>query len=411
MKPILLNYSDDTGGAARAAFRIHRALLRAGTDSRMRVVRSGTDDPTVATLNCFHSALAVCCPLIGGLIKRFLITENPILHSPALLSSGCAKNINASDADLVHLHWVNNEMLSIVDIGRICKPVVWTIHDMWPFCGAEHYTEDYRWRDGYTTENRPAHERGIDLNRWTWKRKRKAWRKSISIVAPSSWLADSVRQSALMCDWPVTVIPNTIDTDVWKPVNKDVARQKLKLPPESPLLLFGAFDGTNDPRKGFDLLSEALNLLSGQIDDLQLLIFGQSTPFASDDLNFPVHCFGRLNDDLTLQTLYSAADGFVIPSRQEAFGLTALEANACGTPAIGFSGTGVADIISHKRNGYLARAFDAEDLARGIQWVLSDEKRYAELSLTARQDTVDRFSYPVVAEQYCRLFEAVLGGI
>ena len=190
-------------------------------------------------------------------LRQLLRTANPIIHSPAVVPSRWPDRINASDVDLVHLHWVQGEMLSIADIARIRKPIVWTLHDMWAFCGAEHYTTDYRWRDGYRRDNRPTHESGFDLNRHTWQRKCKHWRLPLQIVCPSQWLADCVSASSLMHAWPVEVVPYPIDLNRWQPIDQRLARQLLDLPQECPLLLFGAMGG-NDPRKGIDLLLEAI---------------------------------------------------------------------------------------------------------------------------------------------------------
>lgn len=406
MKVYAVNRSDRVGGAARAAYRIYQAVGQAGIDSHMFVDLAYSGDWAVhGPSNKIAEVGAIFRPLLGGLLTKTLITDNPALHSPACIPSMWPKQINASDADLVHLHWVNEEMLSVGDVRRIDKPVVWTLHDMWAFCGAEHTTEDVRWRDGYTRNSRPVGERGFDLNRWVWRRKSKAWRKPMHIVAPSTWLAECVRQSALMSEWPIAVVPNPIDTDVWQPVEKQLARNLFGLPVDGPLLLFGAMDGCKNPMKGFDLLQQALLYLRGQIQNLQLVVFGQQAHAASEKLCYPVHFVGHLHDDLSLRVLYSAADVMVNPSRQEAFGQTASEANACGTPAVGFDNSGLVEIISHKRNGYLAKAFDPEDLAAGIFWLLEDRQRFVQLSAAARQDAISRFSYPVVARQYLQVYE------
>jgi glycosyltransferase involved in cell wall biosynthesis len=409
LKIFVSNHSDISGGAARAAYRIHHALRGAGVDSRMWVSVAASGDWTVEGPPVkLLKAMAKLRPSIGGLFNRLFATANHILHSPAVLPSGWPKRINASDVDVVHLHWVNSEMMSIGDIGRIRKPVVWTLHDMWAFCGAEHYTEDFRWRDGYTPENRPGYESGFDLNRWTWHRKLRAWHRPIHIITPSRWLADCVGQSVLMRAWPVTVVPNAIDTDMWQPVAKPFARQLLHLPGDVPLLLFGAMGGAADPRKGFDLLRQALQHLHGQIKDLQLVVFGQLAPRMPEDIGFPIHYMGQLHDELTLRVLYSAVDMMVIPSRQDNLPNTGVESLTCGAPVVAFDTCGLPDIVHHQQTGYLAKPFDSEDLAQGIQWVISDRERYANLCESARQDAVTRFSYPVVAEKYQQVYETAI---
>jgi glycosyltransferase involved in cell wall biosynthesis len=203
-----------------------------------------------------------------------------------------------------------------------------------------------------------------------------------------------------MGDWPVTVIPNPIDTQLWQPVDKGLARQLLNLPQDVPLLLFGAGGGTADPRKGFDLLTAALAHLRGEIDGLELVVFGQGEPKQPSALGFPVHYMGRLQDPLSLRVLYSAADAMVIPSRQDNLPNTGLEAHACGTPVIAFKVGGLPDIVDHLKTGYLAAPFDIEDLARGVQWVLAEGDRAKVLGEAARQRALNLWAPEVVANFY-----------
>lgn len=409
MKIIHISHSDIQGGAARAAYRIHQALRLHGLDSTMAVNVSNSGDWTVQSHQTkLAKGLARLRPQLGSLPRQWLRTDNPILHSPAIIPSTWSERLNCTDADVLHLHWVNGEMLSIHDISKLGKPVVCTLHDMWAFCGAEHYTEEFRWRQGYWKDNRPSYESGFDLNRWTWNRKRKYWQKPLQIVTPSQWLADCVTKSSLMGDWPVRVVPNTINTDIWQPFDKNLARKLLHLPLDVPLLLFGALNGSRDPRKGFDLLQAALNHLRGQMPGLQLVVFGQLAPKEPIDLGFPIHYMGHLHDELSLRILYSAADVMTIPSRQDNLPNTGLEAHACGTPVIAFNTCGLPDIVEHLQTGYLAKAFDTNDLAHGIQWLLSDRSRLMTLGLAARQRALDKWSVKVVAEAYQNVYDSVL---
>ena len=154
MKVFQVNFSDIQGGAARAAYRIHHALLQQKVRSRMVVNYSGSGDATVlGPFSKWNKIVIRLRGIIGRLFTKLLCTENPILHSPAILHSKLVKFLDSSDIDVVHLHWINGEMLSVGDIGRLRKPIVWTLHDMWAFCGAEHYTDDLRWSEGYTQNN------------------------------------------------------------------------------------------------------------------------------------------------------------------------------------------------------------------------------------------------------------------
>ena len=406
MKIFQLNQYDISGGAARAAYRIHHALRQHGIDSTMLVNQATAGDWTVSCQKTKLSKLLVRLrPELAGLLTKALKTENPILHSPAFVPSEWSKKLNASDADIIHLHWINAEMISVADIGQITKPLVWTLHDMWAFCGAEHYTEDNRWRDGYLHNNRPIYESGFDLNRWTANRKLKHWRTPMHIVASSRWLADCAKKSVLMREWPITVIPLAIDVDIWKPMDKRIARQLLNLPLDTHLVLFGAMGGGNDLRKGFDLLSNAIRQLRGLSSKLELLVFGQLAPQNPIDLGFPIHYTGHLHDDISLRLLYCAADVMVVPSRQEAFGQTGSEAQCCGTPVVIFDSTGLRDLVVHEQTGYLAKPFSHADLANGIKWVLEDEERHVRLSTQARERAVRLWSNEVVAKQYMEIYQ------
>ena len=411
MHIIHLNHSDIIGGAARAAYRIHHSLLKNDVNSQMWVNKANSDDRTVKKpISKITKLLNELRPrLINYTLGKILKTKNKIIHSPSVLSSKWVKDINNSDADIVHLHWIQNEMISIKDISKIKKPIVWTLHDMWAFCGAEHYTNDNRWREGYYKNNRPNYESGFDLNRWTWQRKKKYWNKPIQIVTSSRWLANCVSESALMGNWQVSVIPYPIDTNRWKPLDKKVVRKLLNLPQNIPLVLFGAMDGGVDPRKGFDLLLNALKHLKvvKNMNGLELIVFGQSQPKFLAEMGFSTHFMGHLDDDLSLQRVYSAADAMVVPSRLEAFGQTALESQVCGTPVISFNIGGLTDIIEHQKTGYLAKAFDIKDLANGISWVLdhSDTKK---LGNNARELAAKKFLEKKISLDYIKVYQNLL---
>ena len=411
MKVIHFNHSDINGGAARATYRIHHALRKNNIDSRLWVNKASSGDWTVEEpISKLEKILVELGPrIINNSLVKMLKTGNQIIHSPSVFPSKWVSRINSSDADIIHLHWIQGEMLSIANIAKIKKPIVWTPQDMWAFSGAEHYTNDFRWRDGYRANNRPSYESGFDLNRWTWNRKKRHWKQSIQIVAPSKWLASCVSDSELMSNWPVSIVPNAINTDYWKPMDKKLAREQLDLPMNAKLILFGAIGGGEDPRKGFDLIINSLKYLKNdsQTKDVELVIFGQSRPQIPIDLSFPVHYMGHLKDDLSLRTLYNSADVMLIPSRQDNLPNTGLEAHACAIPAIAFQIGGLPDIIIHKQTGYLAKAFEIEDFANGILWVLKNSEN-KKLGSYARERALSHFSEKVIANAYINIYKKTL---
>lgn len=408
MKVVHLNNADIVGGAARASFRIHNSLVNKELHSRMWVNFKQSGDWTVSGPNGkWKKGIAQLRRHLIRLPLKYIKTNNTILHSPAILPSSWKKRIHNSDFDIAHLHWVGAEMASISDIGGIKKPVIWTLHDMWPFCGAEHVSWDERWRDGYTKENRNINENGFDINRWTWKRKLKHWKRPFQIVAPSKWLAKCAQDSAIMKNWPIEIIPHCVDTKIWKPVEKTLARKLLGLPLDIPLIAFGTYGANSEYHKGFDLLIEALKHLRDFSKELEIAIFGQSKPKNDPNLGFPIHFMGHFYDDLSLRIFYSAIDILIVPSRKEAFGQTAIESMACSTPVVAFGSTGLLDIIDHKDSGYLAKPYDSEDLAEGIKYLLNSSD-YNRLSQNAKKKVATFFDSNVVAEKYLELYKKVL---
>lgn len=405
-----LSHSDLDGGAARAAFRLHLALHRGGVDSTLRVSDARSGHWTVQGPRTTGERWAARIrPAIGRLACSRLTTGNPVLHSPAIAPTNWSGAFGHDPATVLHLHWVQKELISIADIGRLSGPTVWTLHDMWAFCGAEHYSEDERWRSGYLPDNRPAHEAGFDLNRWTWKRKQRHWKRPLQLICPSRWLADCVRSSALMSTWPVTVIPNPIDTEFWRPVAKPLARELLGLPPNAPLLLFSAHGGSRDARKGFPRLQQAAVSASARIPGLELLVCGQSEPREPEFRGLRAHYLGVLHDDVTLRLAYGAADVMVIPSQLDNLPNSGVEALACGTPVVAFDVGGLSDIVLHQRTGFLAAPRDAASLADGIHWVLSDPARHAALGRVARQHAESVFSHSAVLPAILDVYRQAVG--
>lgn len=413
MKSIVFNFSDLAGGAAIAAYRTHQSLRRVGVDSTMWVNRKLSDDWTVKSpasgkpVSHVRSLLGTRLP---ELLRRDAENE---YRSYNWIPSRWARKLNRSDAELVHLQWVNCETLSIRNIAQIEKPKILTMQDMWAFGGAEHYTYEERWKCGYSKESKPSSVKGLDMDRLVWLSKQKHWSKPFQLVAISTWLADCVRQSSLFGDWPVVVIPNPVDTQFWKPLDMQVARSAFNLPVDKKIVLFGALGGTMNQRKGYSFLEAALAKIKLKRDDIHLVVYGQSEPQNKLETQFPITYVGRLSDPAAICLLNNAADVFVNPAIQEAFGQTASEAHASGLPVVAFEGTGIADIVDHKNTGYLAQLEQADDLAKGIMWVLDrvgDETAGEEgtLSANARKRAVSKFSYEVVGQQYLKLYEQVL---
>ena len=416
-----LSNNDINGGAARAAYRIHRCIKDNENDylvnSSMKVVKKYSSDPTVTCLQNNSYFWKRLQPRISRFLKSNFKTTNQSAHNIAYPSTGLLKQINNDKSlkKIIHLHWLGDNTISIEEVGKLKDPVFWTLHDQWPFCGAEHYTHppinkngiqinDFRYRQSYSSKSRILNEKGFDINKWTWERKKKSWKRPINIVATSSWLFECVKKSSLMNNWPIHLIPYPINTKKWKPINKFQAKNILNIDTNKKVILFGAIGGTKDPRKGSHILEEALKIFRDSFfehieDKIQILIFGEESNKQYMN-NLPVDFLGSFSDDLSLRIIYSAADVMVVPSIQEAFGQTASEAHACGTPVAAFKIGGLIDIVSHQETGFLADPYDPKSLAYGINWILEDEERIKKLSLQSRLKAKKYWDSEIIAKKY-----------
>jgi len=408
-----LSTSDIEGGAARAAYRLHRGLQQIGVTSRMLVRAKSSGDRTVTALKDPITKLGP--PLNGLPVQLYSRRDRVNLFSPQWFPDRIQPGVNTLNPDIVNLHWISNGYLQVETLASLNKPLVWTLQDMWPFTGGCQYSQDcqgYQETCGHCPQL--GSQQAWDLSRWVWQRKQRAWRRlSLTIVAPSRWIADCARSSSLFRDRRIEVIPFGLDTGKYKPVPKPTARNLLGLPQDKQLILFGALAATKDHRKGFHLLLPALQQLSGSglRDQIELVVFGSTELDNPVDLGFPAHYLGHLNDDLSLAIVYAAADVMVVPSLQESFGQTASEAMACGTPVVAFNATGLQDIVDHQQTGYLATPFKVEDLAQGIAWVLTNPTQHQTLCTQARKKAEQTYGLERQARQYQALYEDMLQGI
>lgn len=409
MKILIVNTLDIEGGAARAAYRLHRGLLSQGVDSQMLVQSKSSDDYTVITeTDKVKRTLNKLRPFLDSIPIRFYKNRTQTLFSSSWLPfSNIVDKINEINPDIVHLHWICNGMMPIEDLARIKAPIVWNLHDNWAFTGGCHIKwECEKYKENCGACPRLGSDKENDLSRKIWNRKQKVFSKlpNMTIIGLSRWLEGCAKESRLFRDKRVVNLPNPIDTERFKPFDKQKSRELWNLPHDKKLVLFGANSATSDINKGFMQLSEALHQLHDK--NIEFVIFGSSEPQVSQNFGFKTHYLGHLHDDISLVTLYSAVDVMVVPSLQEAFGQTASEAMACGTPVVAFAHTGLLDIVDHQYNGYLAKSFDTTDLAYGIDWVLN-ASNYDELCKNGREKVMREFDSVVVTEKYISLYNQI----
>jgi len=388
------------GGASRAALDSVIGQRDAGIDARLVVGRAGrAREDWLISPDVGGDFAALARFAAERLPARLAGIDKSDSRSIALWGvdgSALAKQV---EADACVLHNIDG-LLSIEAIGRFDRPVVWRVHDMWAMCGSEHYTNEV---GPYASS---PHGQGPDwFSRWAFRRKQAAFPSipSLTICSPSQWLAREFANSALFHDRPIVVVPNGVDTELFHPQDRASARSALGLDPDRPLVVFGAASGTEDHRKGFDLLLKALadNRVSFLEAGTRFLAFGGGV---IPDIGLPIRNMGVVGNRRQLQQIYSAASLMVVPSRMENLSLTVIEALSCGTPVVAFDIGGMPDMIEKDRTGWLVAPFDTDALGKRIL----DGAKIGESSVSIRNNcrrmAVERFNRNTEARQMINLF-------
>lgn len=413
MKILIVNTSERTGGAAVAANRLMKALNNNGEKAKMLVCEKQTDTLTVTELpksplkrwNFLWERLVVFCHLR---FNRQHLFEIDIANA----GTDITKLREFKEADIIHLHWINQGMLSLSNISKILrsgKPVVWTMHDIWPATGICHVTLNCRRFTNGCSNCRllPGNGSSHDLAYKIWHKKQTmVMDQNIYYVACSRWLESEAKKSALLNGQKITNVPNCIDTHIYKKNNKQEARQLLGLPADKKLILFASQRVTNE-NKGMNYLIEACKQLAATDEKPGLVILGGHAEDIVEQLPLEAYPLGYVNDELRIVDVYNAVDVFVLPSLSENLPNTIMEAMACGVPCVGFKVGGIPEEIDHKKNGYVAEYRNADDLARGISWILS-EADYASLSENAIHKVAQNYSQQSVAMKYLDVYHQAM---
>jgi len=411
------------GGAGRAAYRIHQGVRDLGVDSRMLLKSGKSNDPAIITLdefvpqNPFYKAFDWSRNKVKNKIQHFRWNRYPD-RNQIFMSDLRGTDLHGAlyklDYDVLHLHWINLRFVHLTELPKD-KPIVWTLHDSWPFCGICHYffeCERYKSHCGCCPFLHS--DRANDLSYQVWKKKSKIYQDlDLHIVTPSYWLGGCAEQSSLLGQFPVKVIPNCLDTNTFRPINEKEMSPRWQNFQEKrfakSFVLYGAMNAATDKRKGFASLLSALRILEeqGRSGDFELIVFGAKESELSLNVKIPIHCVGYVGNKQELVSLYNLASVMVVPSLMEVFGQTASEAMACETPVVAFQCTGIQEIIDHKVNGYLAKPYESADLATGILWCLENNKD-DQLGVAAREKVMRNYTFETVSHQYKELYESVL---
>jgi glycosyltransferase involved in cell wall biosynthesis len=408
MKILHIVAGDLSGGAARGAYWLHQGLLDLGVDSKIMLSgKSNIDDATVFALsnNKFSKIKSIFRAQIDPLILRAYKDRQANIYSTGLFGLDFTKLEYYKQADIIHLHWVNAGFVNIKHLKKIDKPIIWTLRDMWPLTGGCHYSLDCeRFKVGCGLCPQLGSHSSTDLSRWVYKRKVKYIPTALTVVGISHWLTDQAKNSIIFKNHLCTTILNNINTKEFHKIDKYEAKKILGLSTDKKIVLCGSTN-IKDFYKGFQKYIDALAYLNK--DNIFLCFFGRFDPALINRFGFEYKSFGYLNDNISLNLVYAAADVFVAPSVQEAFGKTLAEAQCSGTPVVCFDATGPKDIVEHKMTGYKATPFDSIDLAKGIDWVLN-AVNYEELCQNAREKVLRDFDSQIIATKYIKLYKESL---
>lgn len=415
-----LSSEDISGGAARAAYRLHSGLRRQGQDSRMFVLRRTSDDPSVVAFAPPRDPAS----RMRRHLRRMQIAREAAPYTTTRPAGfdwfsddrsiyGATLMPQLPPGDVLTLHWVAGllDYESFFSSIPARMPVVWRLADMNALTGGCHYDNSCgRYTAGCGACPQLGSHDQEDLSRRIWRRKQHAYRQAppgrLHIVALNRWMAEEVRQSPLLGGCPVTIIPNGLDTTAYAPRDRAAARDVLGIPQEARVVLFAAH-AIENRRKGFALLAEALSGLE-DIESLVLVSLGKGKPAMSPRCRH-IH-LGHVAQDRLLSMIYSAADLFISSALQDNLPNTVIESLACGTPVVGFSVGGLPDLVAHGETGLLVAAGDVAALRQAIRDLLDEEPRRAAMAERCRARALAEHAWDIQVRRYLTLYESIAPG-
>lgn len=417
MKIIHINTCDIIGGAARAAYRLHRGLLSLGRESCLMIAHRTIDDPTLVCPTWPRSLSArVYRKILRGKIcldfKSYKHTRpdgyEPFTDDRSIYGACLWKHLHS--ADIINLHWVSGfiDYVSFFTTVSNKAPVVWTLHDMNAFTGGCHYDFDCgKFASGCGACPQLGSNNSSDLSRQIWQRKHRIFKslnpQSLTIVAPSKWLVREVKKSPFLRRFQVVHIPYGLDIKVFMPRNRHMARDLFDIPHDKSVLLFLADDVSNR-RKGFTILMQILAVLERQ-SNICLVSVGREKP--NINTTFPHMHLGFIHDDRLLSLVYSTADLFLIPSLQDNLPNTVIESLACGTPVVGFDTGGIPDMVRTGITGCLVPSQDVELMQAAIIDLLSDSEKLTAMAANCRRIAIEEYALEKQAQHYSELYEMI----
>lgn len=413
MKIVHISTTDWSGGAAIAANRIVNAQqnlteLKSGLfvqyqRQKIKYIHSDSDSKfknIVRTFNKFADEFTI----------RLLSVQSRGRFTFPYFGEDISQIDLIKDADILNLHWINGGFLSLKSLEKIAKmnkPILWTLHDMWAFTGGCHYTSGcIKFQDHCSNCPSLFFKSDKDASYRIFDQKLELFDQlNLTVVTCSNWLAQEALKSRLFRLKNIFCIPNPIQIEQFKPLDKIKARESLKLPIGKKLILIGAMN-LKDERKGFRFLIEALDTLKNI--DFELIVFGKLDKNIIQKIPVKIHQLGKLKNEAEIVMAYNAADVYAAPSLQDNLPNTVMESMACGVPVVAFNVGGISDMVDDGVNGILAEPRSSKKLSNGIKLLLNDDNLRENFSGKARDKVVNNFDEKIVAEKYLEVYKSLL---
>ena len=380
------------GGAANFVFDLHEEFLKKNVSSFVYSPKRRNINNTLYPKSIFFKLHNLIKIILNKIINKLFIKSNNTITLSLFNSFEISKIIKETKPDLINIHWLGNEFMSLKEVQSIKVPIVWTLHDMWIFQPFLHYTSER-----YKINSKQF------FSNYLLRRKKKLREKKINFISTSDWMLQQIEDSNLFYKHQLKKISCGVNFEVWKPEDKQNCKKLFNLDNNKKTILYMSIGG-NNIRKGLNLLIDSLEFVK---NDFQLVIVGDQYPTnIHKQLNYKF--IDSPKDVYTRRSLYNAADLLAAPSILEAFGLVALEASACNLPSVIFNKTGLTEVIKHKENGYVSEFSDIKDYARGIDWIFDELSENPKRFENIKNQVKNKFDIKYISNMYLDIYKNLI---
>ena len=398
MRILHLNFDDNIGGASRAAIRLHKALLLKKVRSKIIIIKKINKEKKVIKFSNNYDLSIFLKRGVSYILKKIQNFKNLNIHRSYNMfdNQELVNYINNSNYDLVHLHWINSEMISIEDLIKLKKKIVWTFHDLWPVLPTQHIT----------LKNNLNFKTNTRFESFFFNRKKKLFiKQKINIICPSNFIYRKIKNSQIIKKNRLEIISNALDKNFWKPINKDFCRKKLGISKNKKIILFHLPRKSDDYVKGLDIFEFVIKNL--KINDIEIIILGKKRENIIRNLKYKVYSYGDIKNSSKLRLLYNCSDLILSTSRFESFGQVILEAQFCGVPCIGFENTGLKEIIVNNKTGILIKKNNQKQMIKKIEFLLSNKKNFI-IKKKFFNQIIKKFENKKISKDHIKFYKKII---